>query len=251
MSGRVSLVAHRGQPLTFPENSLQGFQHVLEAGAKYLETDVNITADGIPVLSHDANLLKLTGKQIILGDHAFDVIKDMSAGYKDRFGDQFSDFRISTLEQFVSLMSDWPDVHCFIELKEASINYFRNKAVDLVIELLEPINTQCTLISFDADALSYARKTYDLPIGWVLPDWSDDTEKDAIELKPDYLFIDSDICPDEQSDLWSGRWDWVVYSANTAEQVEHYAGLGIELIETNRYSELKKESAIVDVSNDF
>ena len=35
------------------------------------------------------------------------------------------------------------------------------------------------------------------------------------------------------------------------EQVEHFAGLGIELIETNRFSELMEESDIIDVSNDY
>jgi len=62
MTGRVSLVAHRGQPLSFPENSLEGFSHVLKTGGQYLETDVHITSDGIPVLSHDANLLKAENK---------------------------------------------------------------------------------------------------------------------------------------------------------------------------------------------
>ena len=57
--------------------------------------------------------------------------------------------------------------------------------------------------------------------------------------------------PTEKSDLWPGSWKWVVYTANTAKEVKHYAGLGIELIETDRYSELKQESDIVDVSNDF
>lgn len=251
MSGRVSLVAHRGQPKSFPENSIQGFKHVLEAGIKYLETDVNITADGIPILSHDGNLLKLTGKQIIVSDHPYDLIKEIPAGFSERFGDQFSDYRIATLQQLVELIEQWPDAHCFIELKEASINYFRNKAVDLVYEQLTPIITQCTLISFDYDALKYAQSTYDIDVGWVLPEWSDENKEKAKTLKPEYLFVDHDICPDEQSEIWSGSWDWVVYTANTAEEVSHYAGLGIELIETNRYSELKKETNIVDVSNDF
>ena len=61
MMGRIALVAHRGQPQSYPENSLAGFEHALQAGASYVETDVQITSDGVPVLSHDANLLEISG----------------------------------------------------------------------------------------------------------------------------------------------------------------------------------------------
>ena len=250
MMGRVSLVAHRGQPLSFPENSLQGFRHVLDAGASYVETDVHITADGVPVLSHDANLLKLTGKQIIIADHAYDAIRDMSAGYAERFGDQFEDYRIATLAQFAELLQGYPNVTCFIELKASSLNYFGLKAVDLTLKALQPIESQSVLISYEYDALQYARQHAELPLGWVLPEWSEENRRKALALQPDYLFVDSDFCPQDQAEIWHGPWQWVAFTLNSAQEVAHYAGLGIELIETNRYSELKQESR-VDVSNDF
>ena len=62
MPGRVQLIGHRGQPDSYPDNSLPGFSHVLKAGAGYVETDVHISSDGIPILSHDANLLEITVK---------------------------------------------------------------------------------------------------------------------------------------------------------------------------------------------
>lgn len=251
MMGRISLVAHRGQPLSFPENSLEGFTHAVESGASYVETDIHLTADGIPVLSHDANLLKLTGKQIIVSDHNYEVIKDMPAGFKERFDDQFEHCRVATLNQFVDLMKKWPNVTCFIELKAAALNYFGPKAVDIIVEALHDIQSQCVLISFEYDALSYAKSKYDLPIGWVLPEWSEENRNKAKELSPRYLFVDGDICPEDKTDVWTGSWEWAVYTVNKAEGVEHFAGLGIELIETDRYSELEKESDIVEVSNDF
>ena len=251
MTGRVSLVAHRGQPLSFPENSLEGFSHVLKTGGSYIETDVHITADGIPVLSHDANLLKLTGKQIIVADHSYDEIKNMSAGYSEKFGDQFSHCRIATVEQFSDLLKGWPDVTCFIEIKDACLNYFGLKAVNLIIDALQSIHSQCTVISFNYDALEYAKSHYDLPVGWVLPVWSEQNRVKSSELNPDYLLVSTKFCPQETANIWPGSWEWIVYTINSAEDVEHYASLGFELIETNRFSELKQESKIVDVSHDF
>ena len=60
------LIGHRGEPGTWPENSLLGFQSVLEAGACYIETDIQITADGIAVLSHDPSALKICGKETLM-----------------------------------------------------------------------------------------------------------------------------------------------------------------------------------------
>ena len=252
MMGRVSLVAHRGQPMAFPENSLAGFIHALEAGASYVETDVQITSDGVPVLSHDANLLKVTGKQIIVGDHPWSLISDIGAGYEERFGSRFSDYRIASLKDFVKLMQSWPDVTCFIELKEACLQNFGLKAVDLVLENIAAIRSQAVLISYDHDALSYARESDpSLPLGWVLPDWNEDNRSLAQQLKPEFLFVDDKFCPDDQSDIWPGRWQWVAYTINETRRVDHYAGLGIEIIETDRYTEIIQESDNIDVSHDF
>jgi glycerophosphoryl diester phosphodiesterase len=252
MMGRVSLVAHRGQPSKFPENSLQGFAHALKSGARYVETDVQITADAIPVLSHDAHLLKVTGKQIIIADHAFDVISDLPAGYPDQFGDKYKDYRIATLQQFIDLLAEWPDALCFIELKQASLNNYGMKAVDLVLEQMNKIESQAILISFDYDALVYAKnKDKELRVGWVLPEWTDENKTRAQELEPEYLFVDEDFCPDDKSEIWVGDWQWVAYTINDSKKVEHFAGLAIEIIETDRYSDLIKESDIIEVSNDF
>lgn len=46
--------AHRGLALDAPENTLLAFEKALAAGATHLETDVQISADGHPLISHDA-----------------------------------------------------------------------------------------------------------------------------------------------------------------------------------------------------
>jgi len=251
MTGRVSLIGHRGQPLSYPENSLEGFKHCLEHGIHYLETDVHITADGVPVLSHDANLLKLTGRQVFIAEHDFSAIGAMSAGYPERFASEFKHCRIASLAQFSELLRQWPDVQCFIELKEGALGHFGDRAIDLTMKALEPIKHQCILISFEYDALVYARDKLDLPLGWVLPDWNEDNRQKALALAPRFLFVDVDICPRKQSELWSGPWRWAAYPVNSAEQVRSLSGLGIELLETDRYSELVTESDLIEVSNDF
>jgi glycerophosphoryl diester phosphodiesterase len=47
---------HRGARGLRPENTLPSFATALNAGANSLETDVRLTADGVPVLVHDPTL---------------------------------------------------------------------------------------------------------------------------------------------------------------------------------------------------
>lgn len=252
MMGRVSLVAHRGQPLSYPENSLQGFSHVIETGVKYVETDVQITADGIPILNHDAHLLKLTGKQLIIADHDFQTIKEIPAGYAERFGERYNDYRLASLQQFVELIQQSPDVECFIEIKAACLDNFGMKAVDLVYEQIKGIIDQAILISFEYDALLHARKLDNkLRLGWVLSRWSEESRLNAIKLNPEFLHVDQKICPNDQSQIWPGNWQWVAYTINQPSEVAHFASLSIELLETDRYSELITETDLIEVSHDF
>jgi glycerophosphoryl diester phosphodiesterase len=115
------LIAHRGEPVSFPENSIAGYEAVLQAGANWIETDVQITADGVPVLCHDPSLLKLTGHDLNINTTVYADMQDLPAGYPDRFGDRFSQLRISRLDEFARLLSQWPQARAFVELKQPSL----------------------------------------------------------------------------------------------------------------------------------
>src|SRR5208337_1560955 len=50
------LLGHRGCRGAFTENTFAAFDHALESGCEGFELDVRLTADGIPVVWHDARL---------------------------------------------------------------------------------------------------------------------------------------------------------------------------------------------------
>ncbi len=59
---------HRGARAHAPENTLAGFELALKLGATGLESDVWITADGIPVLDHDGVVRRSLGKNRPIGE---------------------------------------------------------------------------------------------------------------------------------------------------------------------------------------
>ncbi len=58
------VLAHRGLAAEAPENTPLAFLKALSAGARYLETDVRASADGIAVISHDEDLRRIAGRDV-------------------------------------------------------------------------------------------------------------------------------------------------------------------------------------------
>lgn len=53
LGSEAVLFAHRGARAHAPENTIDSFRLAIEMGATGLETDVWLTADGVPVIDHD------------------------------------------------------------------------------------------------------------------------------------------------------------------------------------------------------
>lgn len=95
------VLAHRGLPLKAPENTLLSFLNALAIGAAYLETDVHASKDGIAVLSHDVDLMRLTGQPTRVRDLTMAQLKEVDLGEGQTFSslaealDAFPDARFN------------------------------------------------------------------------------------------------------------------------------------------------------------
>ena len=55
------VVGHRGAAAYAPENTLESFREARRRGAAWVEIDVKLTADSVPILMHDASLKRTMG----------------------------------------------------------------------------------------------------------------------------------------------------------------------------------------------
>ena len=81
------LIAHGGGNLEFPDNTLEAFYHAYSIDNNVmLETDVNLTQDGIIILSHDRSLdqkTNLTNADVIATNYADLVANEVDFGYQN------------------------------------------------------------------------------------------------------------------------------------------------------------------------
>lgn len=72
------VIAHRGASAEKPENTLAAFRRALARKVDGIELDVQLTADGVPVVFHDAGLRRLTGRPGRLADQAWRQLEKLS-----------------------------------------------------------------------------------------------------------------------------------------------------------------------------
>lgn len=74
------LCAHRGFIPAAPENTIPSIGIAVALGASEVEIDVRATADGVPVISHDSNVQRLTGENGVIREMAYTDLRKLNLG---------------------------------------------------------------------------------------------------------------------------------------------------------------------------
>jgi glycerophosphoryl diester phosphodiesterase len=100
--GLAPVIGHRGAAARAPENTLAGLRKAKELGVHWVEFDVMLTRDGVPILIHDETLERTTSGRGRVKDHALAEIKALDAGAW--FAPAFAGEPVPTLEEAVRLL---------------------------------------------------------------------------------------------------------------------------------------------------
>jgi glycerophosphoryl diester phosphodiesterase len=80
----VAVIAHRGEHLRNPENTLPAFGEAIALGADYIELDVRTSSDGVLVLSHDATVDRRTNGKGEVAAMSFTELRKLDAGHGEK-----------------------------------------------------------------------------------------------------------------------------------------------------------------------
>jgi len=228
-----AIIAHRGNAFEFPENTLEALSSAVDLGLHHLEFDVQLTADLMPVLLHDADLARVAGRSDSVHDLTSEALASIPVGEIARLGGLHADVRAPTLAQVVEALADWPDVTAFVEVKRASIRRFGREAVlTRIAGALAPVLDRCVLISFDVVSVKILRAMSGARIGWVLSGYDEVSRTEAAALSPEFLFANHERLPPAPSPLWRGPWDWAIYEVRDLETALECRVRGARYVET-------------------
>lgn len=108
------IIGHRGACGYAPENTLESIKTAAEMSVEWVELDVKLTADNIPVIFHDDTLDRTTNGHGPMAQTLYEDLKQLEAG--SWFSDGFTGIKIPTLEETVELLIEL-DLGLNLEIK--------------------------------------------------------------------------------------------------------------------------------------
>lgn len=96
------VIGHRGAKAYAPENTLESIATAAELGVEWVELDVKLTRDNVPIIFHDEELDRTTNGSGLVRDTDYADIQNLEAG--SWFGDSFAGIKIPTLEEAVDIL---------------------------------------------------------------------------------------------------------------------------------------------------
>ena len=235
MPGKITaqqLVAHRGYRQLYPENSALSVSKAIEAGALFVEIDIQLSLDLQAVVYHDSTMQRVSGLDAEISALPLYQLETLSAYEPDRLGKQFIKEKISSLANVVEIIRQHPEVTLFVELKEESIDqYGREIMLQAVCSQLEPIKQRAVLISFDYDIIQAARDTDWPQVGVVLRSWEDINSPQVTLIDGDYCFVNYQIIPDN-ADLSGLETKLVAYEVGEQQLASQLLDRGVAMVET-------------------
>ena len=162
----LEIIAHRGFSSIAPENTLAAFEQAIARGARSIEFDIQLSADSVPVIFHDATLERITGVSGKVRDKNLSQLQTLDAG--KWFGAEFLGQKIPTLKEALSILKNvdkflYFDVKPHCEWLDSEVAIFVNTLNDAGIK------EKCVITSFSDRFLGQVRRLSDgLAIGHIV-----------------------------------------------------------------------------------
>lgn len=140
---RPLVIAHRGGAGECPENTWQAFRAAVRSGVTHIETDAQLTLDGIVVLSHDSNLLRTFNIDCEISAVTWDELIEVAGDYAD------------DLMRLDAVLDEFPDTEFTVDAKSQEVAL---PLAQLVVE--NNAQDRVILASFNEGRLECLRQSF-------------------------------------------------------------------------------------------
>ena len=203
VTGRVSVVAHRGLSAEAPENTMTAFRRALEVGCDLLEFDCHLTRDGVVVVIHDDRLDRTTNGSGWVADRTWAEISVLDAGAW--FAPAFAGERVPSLDELVAWAAT-TTLTLSLEIKQPQPASGRRRYADIAERVVDIVRrngmeSRVLVHSFDhptvrrvrellpdaATAVSYGGGTFADPLAHA-------RAADASGIHPFWAWVSPEVC---------------------------------------------------------
>ena len=233
------IAGHRGDRSSAPENTLPALRSALQSSMAFVETDVQMTSDGVPVLIHDDTVDRTTNGSGPVSQITFKKLRKLDAG--SWFSKKFAKTRVPSLAEFLALVEP-TEKKVLLELK----GYWSDEHVKTVVEVIRDarVEDRVTVASFDFTTLmNVERLGPSLPRVIIMRDLPDDPVglanhfgAIAILTSPRSL----EVNPSAVVAMHEAGLGLLLYTLNSDERWSEAIALGVDGIVTDEPSSLDR-----------
>lgn len=235
----VWVIAHRGASSEAPENTMAAFRRSVDAGAGFIETDLQLSRDARLVAIHDSTLDRTTNAHGPVSAKTLEELKQLDAGAwfsasgaGGRQRENFAGERIPTLDDVLSFGRE-KDVGVYLELKTPAVSGAEHALVGALRASGEIVRV--IVMSFDLAVLAKVRSSEPLIVtGYLCDNPGPNPVREAIAIGARQILPRRDhatralIEEAHKSDLKVVTW-----TVNDPAQAKALVGIGVDGIITD------------------
>jgi len=230
---------HRGASGYYPENTMIAFEKAVELGANGIETDVQMTKDGVLVLIHDESVERTTNGLGYVKDYSYNELKKLnSSSYMKNYSGKTY---IPTVDEFL-LFAKTHDLYINFEFKNSIFPYnkMENKLIDAILR--SGIDDKVILSSFNHYSLVRCKeicphiKTGILYMEALYRPEAYCVSVKADALHPYYLSVDNNVITSAQKVGIKVN----PFTINDEKTMKNFISIGVDGIITNYPDKLKR-----------
>ena len=114
---KIIVIAHRGDHVVAPENSLLAIENAIKDGADYVELDLRTTKDGQMILMHDATVDRMTNGHGKIQELSYDTIRALKL-YNKNISNSDT-VQVPSFEEVLKVCKN--RINIYLDFKEANV----------------------------------------------------------------------------------------------------------------------------------
>lgn len=224
-------IAHRGASGHAPENTMAAFRRAVELGARFIETDLQITRDARVIAIHDLTLDRTTSGKGQVHFLTLEQIRALDAGAWFG-GGAFSGERVPTLEEILEFAEE-QDVIFYLEIKGGSAWGIEHAVVAALRD--QNASARVVILSFDPSSIESVRRLDStMMTGFLCEHPSGDLVERTVRVGARQLVARGDlVTPGVVEKAHQAGLQVVAWTINEQEQMRRLVAAGIDGIITD------------------